>query len=384
MKRKNVVILGSTGTIGVNTLKVIKRFPDQFNVIGLSAFNNVALLERQIKEFAPKLVAVGKEKLLKLKSKLGSTKIKLIEAETGLEALAAMKVAEIIVIGMPGSAALMPFLAACRAGKRIAPANKEALVIAGEIIMSTAKKFGAQIIPVDSEQSAIFQCLHQQKPREIKNLILTASGGTLLNVPKADFNKLSIDDILNHPRWKMGKKITVDSATLLNKGLEVIEARWLFDVDVKRIKVVVHPQAIIHSMVEFIDGSFLAQLGITDMRLPIQYALTYPQRQSSGLKPMKFSDIKELTFQDPDLKKFPALALARHCIEKGGTLPSVLNAANEEAVESFLKGDIAFTDIIKTVEAVVGKHRNVSKIDLKKIMDADQWARIEARCLMSV
>ncbi len=383
MKKKNIVILGSTGTIGVNTLKVIKRYADQFNVVGLTAFNNVSLLEKQINEFSPEIVAVGKEKLLKLKEKIVSKKIQLIEAETGLDIVASMKTADIIIIGMPGSAALAPFLAALRAGKRVAPANKEALVIAGEIIMKTAKKYGAEIIPVDSEQSAIFQCIDQQNKNEIKNLVLTASGGTLLNVPKSDFNKLSIDDILKHPRWKMGKKITVDSATLLNKGFEVIEARWLFDIDVKKIKVVVHPQAIIHSMVEFVDGAFLAQLGVTDMRLPIQYALTYPQRLPSGLKPMKFSDIKELTFQDPDMKKFPALALARYCIEKGGSLPCVLNASNEEAVDSFLRGEITFTDITKTVERVVLKHKKISKLNLNVIKDVDNWARLEARCVMS-
>jgi len=288
MGHKNVVILGSTGSIGINTLKVIERFPDQFKVVGLTAYNNFKLLERQIKWFAPTHVAASSRGIQYLRKNIRIKKTRVLSVTEDLERLVSLKSVDIVVIAMRGSAALQPFLSAVRAGKIIAPANKEALVIAGNFLMSEAKRYKATIIPIDSEQSAIFQCLEGKNRSELKKVHLTASGGALLNVPQSRFAKLSVRDILNHPRWKMGKKITVDSAMLMNKGFEIIEAAALFQLDVDQIEVVIHPEAIIHSMAEFQDGSIIAQLGITDMRLPIQYALTYPERWDSGLKKMNF------------------------------------------------------------------------------------------------
>ena len=273
---------------------------------------------------------------------------------------------------------MQPFLDAIRCGKTIAPANKEALVVAGHLIMREAKRHNSVIVPVDSEQSAIFQCLDGRKRNELKKVYLTASGGPLHKVFKKRFDEMTVSQILKHPRWKMGKKITVDSATLMNKGLEVIEAQWLFGLNVKNIEVVIHPEAVIHSMVEFIDGSILAQLGITDMRLPIQYALTYPQRYETRLRQIDFSKLRQLTFDKPDFDKFPALALCFYVARKGGTLPCVLNAANEQAVEAFLKHRLKFLDIYNIVERVVTRHKNVQKPKLRDIYEADIWARQHA------
>ena len=376
---KNVVILGSTGSIGVNTLKVIERFPKDFKVIGLTAYNSIELLEEQIKKFRPKYVAVTEKGFAAIKSKWAAPGFKILDIETDLGFLVSLKEVDIVVIAMRGSAALLPFLSAVRSGKRVAPANKEALVIAGDILMREAKKSGAEIIPIDSEQSAIFQCLEGQNRRELKKIYLTASGGALLNVPKSKFNSISIKQILNHPRWKMGKKITVDSATLMNKGFEIIEALRLFDLSMDQIKVVVHPQAVIHSMVEFVDGSILAQMGVPDMRLPIQYALTYPRRLSSNLESVSFAQLKELTFMEPDYKKFPSLALAMTAAKKGGTYPAVLNASDEEAVEAFLEGRITFLKIYSIVERVFSKHQSVKNPTLADIKEADIWAREQAR-----
>ncbi len=379
MAHKNIVILGSTGSIGVNTLKVIERFSDKFKVVGITANNNVRLLEKQIRDFSPQYAAVGTKNISVLKRNINTKKIKILDAASDLEWLVGLKSVDIVVIGMSGSAALCPFLSALRAGKRVATANKEALVIAGHLIRHTAKKHKAEIIPVDSEQSAIFQCLEGQCRQDLKKVYLTASGGALLNVPKSRFNQLSVQQILKHPRWKMGKKITVDSATLMNKGFEVIEAKWLFDLEMKDIQVLVHPEAIIHSMVEFRDGSIIAQLGMTDMRLPIQYAMTYPERWKAPLKSLNFAKLKQLNFANPDFKKFPALALAIHVGQKGGTLPSVLNAANEEVVESFINGKVSFSKIYTLVERIVLRHKIIDKPNLKDILAADQWAREEVQ-----
>ncbi|MCA9398467.1 MAG: 1-deoxy-D-xylulose-5-phosphate reductoisomerase [Candidatus Omnitrophica bacterium] len=312
MAFKNVVILGSTGSIGVNALKVIEGYPHIFRVVGLSAYNSIKLLEKQIKKFEPKYAAAGEQGIKQLAKSCAGTKTKFLNVDTDLEDLVARKDVDIVVIGMRGSAALGPFLSAVRAGKRVAPANKEALVIAGELLMEEARKHKATIILVDSEQSAIFQCLDGQKRDSLKKVYLTASGGALRNVPKDHFDRLSVKEILNHPRWKMGDKITVDSATLMNKGFEVIEALRLFNLSIEQIEVVVHPEAIIHSMVEYCDGSILAQLGTPDMRLPIQYALTYPDRWSTNVEGLDFFQLKQLNFEKPDLKKFPSLSLAYH------------------------------------------------------------------------
>ena len=380
MNVKKVVVLGSTGSIGKNTLEVIESFPQRFKVVGLTAFNNFRLLEQQIRKFQPTHVAVGRKGKEYLKKCVLKTKI--LDAESEISRIAALKSADIVVVGIRGSAALAPFLSALRAGKTVAPANKEAIVVAGHIIMQEAKRHGAVIIPVDSEQSAIFQCLNGAKRSELEKIYLTASGGPLFRLAKSRFDSVSLRDILKHPRWKMGKKITVDSATLMNKGLEIIEAKWLFGIDVNRIEVLIHPEAIIHSMVAFKDGSIIAQLGVTDMRLPIQYALTYPQRLKTGLKEMDFFKLKNLTFKRPDFRKFPALGLCFHAGKKGGTLPCVLNAANEVAVEAFLKRRLCFSKIYQVVEKVVLKHKMVPAPNLKEIEHADRWAREQSQRLI--
>lgn len=381
MNVKKIVVLGSTGSIGINTLKVIEAFPHRFKVVGLTAFDNFKLLEQQIRKFQPTHVAVSHQGIEYLKGRIRA-KTKVLDAESGICRIAALDDADIVVVGIRGSAALLPFLNAVRAGKTVAPANKEAIVIAGAIIMEEAKKYGAVIIPVDSEQSAIFQCLNGAKHNALKKVYLTASGGPLYNLAKSRFDDVSLQQILKHPRWKMGKKITVDSATLMNKGLEIIEAKWLFGLDVNSIEILIHPEAIIHSMVEFKDGSIIAQLGVTDMRLPIQYALTYPQRLKTGLKEMDFFKLKKLTFKRPDFRKFPALGLCFQVGRKGGTLPCVLNAANEEAVEAFLSRRLRFSKIYDIVERVVLKHKTIAMPNLKEIGQADRWAREQAQRLI--
>jgi len=375
MSQKNVVILGSTGSIGINTLKVIDRYPERFRVIGLTAYNNIALLERQVRKFKPTHVAVGPRGLGRFRGQVNGVKV--FDVDHDLEELVSLPEADIIIIGMRGGAALKPFLRAVRCGKRVAPANKEALVMAGHILMREARRHGATVIPIDSEQSAIFQCLQGQDRALLKKILLTASGGALRKVARSRFDRLTVKQILAHPRWKMGRKITVDSAFLMNKGFEVIEALRLFELDISQIEVVIHPEAIIHSMVAFCDGSVIAQLGITDMRLPIQYALSYPERLPTGLKDLNFFDLKQLNFDRPDLKKFPALALCMTAARKGGTLPSVLNAADEIAVEAFLEGRIPFTRIIELVERTLSRHRLVKDPTVEQILEADVWARQE-------
>ena len=384
MRRKNVVILGSTGSIGVNTLKVIERFPERFKVLGLTAYNNSRLLAKQVRQFSPKYVAVQDKGRAFLETSVDSRKTRILNVAEDLEVLVAFKSVDIVVIAMRGSAAIRPFLSAVRAGKTVAPANKEALVVAGDLIMREARRHAARVIPIDSEQSAIFQCLQGQDRATLKKVYLTASGGPLLNIPEKDFAKISVEQILAHPRWRMGAKITVDSAMLMNKGFEVIEAMRLFQLNVDDLQVLIHPEAIIHSMVEFQDASVIAQLGVTDMRLPIQYALTYPDRWSSGLKSVNFVQIGSLTFQRPDIKRFPSLSLAIEAGRKGGTVPAVLNAADEEAVEAFLKHKIAFPDIYRVVEKVMRRHIMDKSPDISRILRADQWAREEARRIMDV
>lgn len=351
-------------------------------MIGLTACRNWRLLARQAKVFLPKYVAIDPLHHLDLKMALGGLKTKICDLDRDLAYLAGLADVDIVVVAMSGRLALEPFLSAARAGKHIAPANKEALVIAGELIMNAAQKSGARIIPVDSEQSAIFQCLAGQNIKELEKIYLTASGGTLYTTPIEQFDVLTVRDILNHPRWKMGQKITVDSATMMNKGFEVLEAQRLFHLDVGQIEVVIHPQAIVHSMVSFKDGSILAQMGMTDMRLPIQYALTYPQRWKSGLPALDFAKLGQLTFAKPDLKKFPCLGLALQVARVGGTLPTVLNAADEEAVQAFLAGQIRFTQIFNLVDQVVHAHKVQHKITLKLVQDVDWQTRVQTKTLI--
>ena len=377
---KRVAILGSSGSIGITALKVIKQYPREFTLEALAVNKNIDFLKRQIAEFRPRKIAVGDEEAGKKIKKIGARDIHYgIE---GLNKIAADKDVDIVVIGLSGSVALHPLLAAIRADKHIALANKEALVMAGSIIMSELKKSKARLIPVDSEQSAIFQCLEGKPRDELRRLYLTASGGALYDVARENFKYLKKKDILNHPRWKMGRKITVDSATLMNKGLEVIEARWLFDVEVRNIEVLIHRQAIIHSMVEFVDGSVLAQLGVTDMSLPIQYALTYPRRLSNPKNHLDFFSIESLTFDKVDNKKFPCLDFAYQAARDAGTAPAVMNAVNEEVVSAFLDQRIGFTLIPKIIEKILSKHKTLKNPNLPAILEADTWARQEARELI--
>ena len=378
MTRRNIVILGSTGSIGINTLKVIERFADRFNVVGLTAYNNYRLLEQQVRKFRPSHVAVNGRVVDYLRRHINTKATRILNVDADVDEIIRLRSADVIVVAMHGSAALKPFLTAVRTGKTVAPANKEALVSAGDILMREAKEHQAAIVPIDSEQSAIFQCLAGQDRVYLKKIYLTASGGALLNIAASRFDDLSVTQILKHPRWKMGKRITVDSASLMNKGFEVIEAKHLFGLAVEDIEVIVHPEAIIHSMVEFTDGSIVAQLGVTDMRLPIQYALTYPQRWKSGLRGIDFTRLRQLTFRKPDYKKFPSLALAIEVGRRGGTLPAVLNASDEMAVGAFLKRRLPFTGIHKLVERVVQKHKIVAAPSFSQILAADQWARQEA------
>jgi 1-deoxy-D-xylulose-5-phosphate reductoisomerase len=380
---KRLAILGSTGSIGVNALDVVSRLPEGlFRVIALSADSNIGLLSRQAKKFRPKIISVGSEELAFEIKKTLPRGIKVAVNRDGLNEIASRSDVDLALFAISGSSCLVPLIEAIKHKKAIALANKESLVSGGEIVMKLAAKNGVDIIPVDSEHSAIFQCLGGKKDL-IRKIFLTGSGGPLLDVPKNSFRKLTQRSVLNHPKWRMGRKITVDSATMMNKGLEVIEAKWLFGVDESSIEVLIHPEAIIHSMVEFIDGSVLAQLGVPDMRLPIQYALTYPARSRAGVPRLDFSAVKSLSFRKPDIGKFPCLGLAREALKKGGTHPAVLNAADEEAVRCYLNGDIDFTAIPKMIEKVLARHRRQSKkaLSLEDILEAESWAKEEARSL---
>ncbi|MDI6605954.1 MAG: 1-deoxy-D-xylulose-5-phosphate reductoisomerase [Candidatus Omnitrophota bacterium] len=381
----NIAILGSTGSIGINTLEVIRNFPDKFRVIALSANSNRVLLERQIKEFRPLFVCVGQaESAQGFKAGSFAKKVKVFTARAGLEAMVSEKKIDKVVVAISGSAALFPLLKAIECRKQIALANKESLVIAGSIIMEMAAKFNVKIIPIDSEQSAIWQCLKAEDGVNIRNIYLTASGGPFRKTAIGKLKGISVKRVLAHPKWRMGRKISVDSATLMNKGLELLEAMFLFGVSSERIKILVHPEAIIHSMVEFIDGVILAQLSATDMRIPIQYALSYPARllNHDAAARVDFCRLKGLHFQKPDFVKFPCLKLAYLAASELGTLPAVLNAANEVSVNEFLRGRLKFVSIYTVIERVIGRHRNRRNPDLEEILQADSWARQEVQGLI--
>ncbi len=376
---KRIAVLGSTGSIGKSTLDVISNFPDKFRAVGLSTNSNTDILYQQIKKFHPEFVCVrDKGAALRLKSKLKSERVKLLVAESGLEEMVQDKRIDKVVMAISGSGALAPLLKAIDSGKDIALANKEALVMAGRIIMLKAGRKKIKIIPIDSEQSAIWQCLNNEERDKIENIFLTASGGPFRLKSKEDLKKISVGEALRHPRWKMGPKISVDSANLMNKGLEVLEAMHLFGVGPQKIKVLIHPQATIHSMVEFHDGVIMAQLSVTDMRIPIQYALTYPERLANRIRRIDFCALSRLDFQKPDFDKFPCLGLAYRVAKEEGTAPAVLNAANEVSVEEFLKNRLRFVSIPKVIEKVLDKHRNKVTPGLDDILEADSWARQEA------
>jgi 1-deoxy-D-xylulose-5-phosphate reductoisomerase len=375
---KNVVLLGSTGSIGTSTVKVAEDLPDQIRLLGLAAGGNSELLLEQTLKHKPAVISISDlAKAKELQNVLG-TSCEVYSGNEGLLRLATLPAADIVLIAIVGTAGLQPALAAIRAGKDIAVASKEILVMAGEIVMSEARKHGVRVLAVDSEHSAIFQCLDGKPTNSVRKLLLTASGGPFRDKvawPKEKFSEITVERALKHPSWVMGRKITIDSATLFNKGLEMIEARWLFDIEMARVGVVVHPQSIVHSMVEFVDGSLLAQLSTPDMCLPIQYALTYPERAASDRVQTNFPKLGTLTFEEPDVERFPAIALARQAGEIGGTLPAVLNAANEVAVEAFVNRKINFPQITETVRCTMNAHQVVSHPTLEQILEADAWAR---------
>jgi 1-deoxy-D-xylulose-5-phosphate reductoisomerase len=372
---KNVVLLGSTGSIGTSTVKVAEDLPEHVRLLGLAAGNNVELLLEQTRKHRPQAISIcDPARAEELRAALG-TSCEVFSGPDGLVKLATLSGADIVLISIVGTAGLKPALAAIRAGKDIAVASKEILVMAGEIVMNEARKYGVRILPVDSEHSAIFQCLDGKPSASVRKLWLTASGGPFRQTPKAEFNNITVERTLKHPSWVMGRKITIDSATLFNKGLEMIEARWLFDIGMDRVGVLVHPQSVIHSMVEFIDGSMLAQLSTPDMCLPIQYALTCPERTPSQRVQTDLAKLGSLTFEQPDTDRFPSLLLARQAGEVGGTLPAVLNAANEIAVEAFVNGKISFPQITETVRRTMETHQTVSHPTLQELLEADAWAR---------
>ena len=375
---KNVVLLGSTGSIGTSTVKVAEDLPDRIRLLGLAAGGNFELLLEQTRQHRPAAISItDPAKARQLQDALG-TATRVFAGNEGLLQLATLPGADIVLIAIVGTAGLQPALAAIRAGKDIAVASKEILVMAGEIVMSEARKHGVRVLAVDSEHSAIFQCLDGKPTESVRNLWLTASGGPFRTTPAADFANITVERALKHPSWVMGRKITIDSATLFNKGLEMIEARWLFDIEMARVKVVVHPQSVVHSLVEFVDGSMIAQMSTPDMCLPIQYALTYPERAASGRVQTSLAKYGSLTFEEPDTDRFPSLKLARRAGEVGGTLPAVLNAANEVAVEAFCQRRISFLQITDTVARTMERHAVVSHPTLPQILEADAWARQEA------
>ncbi|MGH8023741.1 MAG: 1-deoxy-D-xylulose-5-phosphate reductoisomerase [Limisphaerales bacterium] len=378
---KKVVLLGSTGSIGASTVKVAEDLPDRIRLLALGAGNNTGLLLEQTRRHAPVAISIfDPAKATELQKAVGNG-TRVLCGEEGLIELATLPEADIVLIAIVGTAGLKPALAAIRAGKDIAVASKEILVMAGEIVMSEARQHGVRVLAVDSEHSAIFQCLDGKPAHSVRKLWLTASGGPFRDKklwPREKFCEITVERALKHPSWVMGKKITIDSATLFNKALEMIEARWLFDVEMARVKVVVHPQSVVHSMVEFVDGSVVAQLSTPDMCLPIQYALTYPERAASERVRTDFARLGQLTFEEPDSDRFPALSLARRAGEAGGTLPAVLNAANEVAVEAFVNGKISFPEITDRVQRTLDAHRVIDHPTLAQIFEADAWARKNA------
>ena len=381
---KKISILGSTGSVGVNALAVIREFPGRFQVTGLGAGRNVQLLRAQALEFHPRIVSVSEPALAEQLSRdLRPEGIEVVCGEVGLVSIASDSQTELVVAAMVGAAGFLPVLKAISCGKDIALANKETLVVAGPIIAREVAKQKVRLLPVDSEHSAIWQCLEGQKRDAVRKLILTASGGPFLKRDRSTFRSVTVAEALDHPNWRMGKKITIDSATLMNKGLEMIEAHYLFDEPASKLDVIIHPQSIVHSMVEFVDGSVIAQLGTADMRIPIQFALTYPDRWENKLPSIDLSKIGSLEFFEPDLNKFPCLNLAHQALETGGTMTAVLNAANEIAVENFLLERLPFSSIPQIVDSTMQKHDIKTNPGLEDVLEADRWARSKAQSLIA-
>ena len=381
---KKISLLGSTGSIGTNVLDVIERNPEKFQILSMSAGSNVDLFAKQIRKFKPRVVALfDTKKIPTLKEQIADLDIEILSGEEGNIAVATLPEADVVVSGVMGSAGLFPAIHALKAGKNLALANKETLVIAGELVLREAKKTNSQIIPIDSEHSAIFQVLNGEKKERIKKIILTASGGPFRTFSLGQMETVTVKDALKHPNWDMGAKITIDSSTMMNKGLEYIEAKWLFGVNTP-VEIIVHAQSIIHSMIEFVDTSILAQLGIPDMRVPIAYALTYPDRFECDLPSLDLTTMGNLTFEAPDFERFPCLRLAIDAMEIGKTMPAVLNAANEIAVQAFLEELISYKDIAELIHMVMQNHNPSPLKELQDVLIADRWAREQTTKLVTV
>ncbi len=380
---KNIAILGSTGSIGENALKVIDTLGPEYNVLAITANSSVKLLAAQAKQYHPRYIAVTNADYYKeLVDELDGLKVEILTGADSMVQIAQLSEVDTLITAVVGAAGLPAVLAGAKCGKRLAIANKEPLVIAGKLLTETASANNAEILPVDSEHSAIFQAIQSGRVDEVSRVILTASGGPFRGATKADIENVTIEQALNHPTWNMGPKITIDSATMMNKALEIIEARWLFDIEASKIEVLVHPQSIVHSLVEFIDGSMIAQLGTPDMKLPIQYALTYPNRVAGISEHLKLEQLGTLTFEKPNLEVFRALALGIEVAKTAGSAAAVFNGANEAAVEQFLAGNIKFVTIVELIEHCLSKHNAQTDVSLEQLIEADQWARREViQCL---
>jgi 1-deoxy-D-xylulose-5-phosphate reductoisomerase len=380
---KTIVILGSTGSIGTNTLDIVERFPDKFRVAGLTAHSNDEKLEDQIRLFKPSVVALSDTAAAaRLRRRCAGLSVEILAGEEGLIQVASTPEAELVISAIVGGAGLLPTLAAIRSRKHIALANKEPMVMAGKLMQDEARRYGVRIFPVDSEHSAIFQSLEGHRLEDVRRLILTASGGALWTIGREELPDVTPERALQHPNWKMGAKITIDSATLMNKGLEVVEARWLFDIPESQIEVMIHRESIIHSLVEYQDRSMIAQLGLPDMRTPISYAMQYPERLSMDLPSLDLTEIGKLTFCKPDHDRFPCLGLGYESLQIGGTMPATMNAANEVAVEAFLNGGIRFTNIAEIIRSTMDGHNPKDVETLEDALEADRWAREKAESLV--
>ncbi|HYK64819.1 MAG TPA: 1-deoxy-D-xylulose-5-phosphate reductoisomerase [Patescibacteria group bacterium] len=381
---KAISILGSTGSVGVTTLDVVGRFPDRFRAVAMAAGRNLDLLTEQVKRFRPELVSVATPELAReLATRLGPGRTTIMHGLEGAIAVATHPEAKLVMSALVGAMGLQPTHAAIKAGKDIAFANKEVLVIAGQLITTAVREHQVRLLPVDSEHNAVFQCLEGRGRESLKRIILTASGGPFRELPADKFESITVEQALKHPTWVMGSKITIDSATLMNKGLEVIEARWLFDLHADQVSVVIHPQSVIHSMVEMIDGSVIAEMAIPDMAIPVAYALAYPERlPMTHLKPLSLAENPRLTFEEPDLRRFPCLRLAYDALTAGNTMTACLNAANEELVASFLAGRVRFTDIPRHIETIMQRHPNHAARTIEDLLETDGWARAAARELI--
>ena len=381
---KKLTVLGSTGSIGVSTLEIVAAFPENYQIVALSAGNNIDLLTKQIEMFRPKIVSVlSQGDAEKLASRIKGAGVEICCGIEGMIRCATAIESEMVVAAVVGAAGLVPTMAAVKAGKNIALANKETLVMAGGLIMEEVARQQVNLIPVDSEHSAIFQSLSGHRDEDVRRLILTASGGPFREYGLAQFESITPAMALAHPNWEMGKKISIDSATMMNKGLEMMEARWLFDVPAEKIAVHIHPESIVHSLVEYHDGALIAQLGVPDMKTPIAYALSWPARMPLNQPPLDLCQLGRLTFSQPDVQRFPCLRLAYEALARGGTVPAVLNAANEVAVEAFLQHDLSFLGIPKVIEEIMSRHQHSDVKTLDQVLQADLWARKEAKELIS-